>query len=159
PVNERAQAAADAVQAATAAGHAAIAADMLTSGQFPGVLLAMLVGVLMVTSEYAHQTPPAPFLTNPNRGAAVRAKFAAAAVVGVAFWGLSTVLDFFVTPFYLSSQHIHMSLAEWVPVRSVLLNLLAYGMWAVFGVGLGSLFRGQVAAVVAALGGYLGGAV
>ena len=54
--------------------------------------------------------------------------------------------------------HVTVALTDWVPVRSVLLNLLAYTMWAIFGVGLGSLFRGQVAAVVTGMAIYFGGA-
>lgn len=158
PADERARAVADAAQARTHAGVAAIAADMLTSGQFLGVLLALLLGVLTVTTEYAHHTAVATFLTNPRRGAVIAAKFVAAAGVGVLLWGVSTALDLLVTPIYLRSQHIGISLVDWIPLRSMLLNLLAYAMWAVFGVGLGSLLRGQVAAVVAAMLAYLGGA-
>lgn len=158
PADERAQALARAAQAKTYAGHAAIAADMMTSGQFFGVLLAMLLGVLTVTNEYAHQTATATFLTNPHRGAVVAAKFAAAVAVGALFWAVSTVLNLIVTPIYDSSQHFNVSLADWIPLRSTLLNLLAYIMWAIFGVGFGSLFRSKVAAVVAAMAVYLGGA-
>jgi hypothetical protein len=156
PANERAQAAARAAEAATDAGHTAIAADMMTSGQALGVLLAMLLGVLVVTGEYAHRTAPATFLTYPHRGVVIAAKLAAASTVAVLFWAGSTILDLVVTPIYLSSQHIDTSLAQWTPVRSVLLNLLGYAMWGVFGVGLGSLFRGQVAAVVTGMAVYLG---
>jgi hypothetical protein len=158
PADERAQAAAQAVQARTYAGHAAIAADMMTSGQFFGVLLAMLLGVLTVTNEYAHQTATATFLTNPHRGAVIAAKFAAAVAVGALFWAVSMVLNLIVTPIYDSSQHFNVSLADWIPLRSTLLNLLAYIMWAIFGVGLGNLLRSQVTAVVAAMAVYLGGA-
>jgi len=42
-------------------------------------------------------------------------------------------------------------------VRSVLLSLLAFVLWALFGVGLGALVRGQVAAVVLAIASYAGG--
>src|SRR5262245_27437666 len=158
PVDERAAAAARAVQANTPAGHAAIAADMLTSGQFFGVLLAMLLGLLIVTNEYAHQTATATFLTNPHRGAVIAAKFAAAVAVGALYWTASTVIDLIVTPPYLHSQHVNVALTDWIPLRSALLNLLAYTMWAIFGVGLGSLFRGQVAAVVTGMAIYFGGA-
>jgi ABC-2 type transport system permease protein len=158
PAGERDQVIAQAAQAHTPSGRAAIAADMATSGQFFGVLLTMLLAVLIVTNEYAHQTAPATFLTNPHRGRVITAKFAAAAMVGVLFWLISTVVDLIATPFYLNSQHIGGALLGWIPVRSVLLNLLAYAMWAVFGVGLGSLFRSQVAAVVIAMVVYLGGA-
>jgi ABC-2 type transport system permease protein len=158
PAAERAQAVAQAAHARTRAGHAAIAADMMTSGQFFGVLLAMLLGGLLVTNEYAHQTATATFLTNPHRGAVIAAKFAAAIAVGILFWGVSTALNLVVTPIYMSSQHFHVALIDWIPLRSAMLNLLAYAMWAVFGVGLGSLFRGQLGAVVAGLVVYLGGA-
>jgi ABC-type transport system involved in multi-copper enzyme maturation permease subunit len=158
PVDDRAAAAAQAAQAHTAAGQAAIAADMVTSGQFFGVLLAMLLGVQVVTNEYVHHTATATFLTNPHRGAVIVAKFAAAAAVAMLFWAVSTALDVIVTPIYLNGQHVNVALTEWVPLRSTLLNLLAYAMWAVFGVGLGSLFRSQVAAVLTASAIYLGGA-
>ena len=158
PADERASAAAQAAVARTDAGRAAIAADMITSGQFFGVLLAMLLGVLTVTNEYAHQTATATFLANPHRGAVIAAKFVAAAAAGALFWVVSTALDLVVTPFYLRSQHVTVALADWVPVRSVLLNLLAYVIWSVLGVGLGTLFRGQVVAVLVGLALYLGGA-
>ena len=158
PAGERASAAAQAAHARTAAGRTAIAADMMTSGQFFGVLLAMLLGVLTVTNEYAHQTATATFLANPHRGAVVVAKFAAAAAVGVLFWVASTALDLLVTPIYLRGQHVTVALTDWVPLRSVLLNLLAYLIWSVLGVGLGTLFRGQAGAVVVGLALYLGGA-
>ncbi len=158
PAGERAQAAAQAVQAKTYAGHAAIVADMMTSGQFFGVLLAMLLGVLTVTNEYAHQTATATFLISPRRGSVVVAKFAAAIVFGALFWAVSALLNLIATPIYESSQHFNVSLADWIPLRSTLLNLLAYIMWAIFGVGLGSLFRSQIAAVVTAMAVYLGGA-
>jgi ABC-2 type transport system permease protein len=158
PAGERAQAVARAAHLRTHAGRAGIAADMMTSGQFIGVLLAMLLGLLVVTNEYAHQTAMATFLTNPHRGAVIVAKFAAAVAVGVLFWAVSTALNLVVTPLYLSSQHINVSLVDWIPLRSVLLNLLAYAMWAVFGVGLGSLFRSQVVAVVTGMAVYFGSA-
>jgi ABC-type transport system involved in multi-copper enzyme maturation permease subunit len=158
PTGERAQAVAQAAQAKTDAGQAAIAADMMTSGQFLGVLLAMLLGVLVVTSEYTHQTATATFLTNPRRGAVITAKCVASVAVGMFFWIVSTSINLVATPVYLSSQHVSVGVLDWIPLRSTLLNLLAYTMWAIFGLGLGSLFRGQVGAVVVAMAVYLGGA-
>ncbi len=52
--SDRAQALAQAAQARTPAGAAAIAASMMTSGQFLGVLFAMILGVLLMTNEFAH---------------------------------------------------------------------------------------------------------
>jgi ABC-2 type transport system permease protein len=147
-----------AAQARTHAGTAAIAGDMMTSGQFLGVLFAMIIGVLVATNEYVHQTATATYLANPRRGTVIRAKFAAAAYFGIIFWLVSTVIDLVVTPIYLRSQHLHTSLADWVVVRSVLLNLAAYAMWAIFGLGLGTLIRSQIGSVITAMGAYLVGA-
>ncbi|HET9974811.1 MAG TPA: hypothetical protein VFQ68_41720 [Streptosporangiaceae bacterium] len=61
------------------------------------------------------------------------------------------------TPFYLHSQHVSTTLTGWIVVRSVLLNLLAFVLWAIFGLGLGTLIRSQVISVVAGLAVYLGG--
>jgi ABC-2 type transport system permease protein len=155
--SDRAQALAQAAQARTPAGVAAIAASMMTSGQFLGVLFAMLLGILIVTNEFAHQTATATFLTVPRRAAVIEAKLAAAGCFGALFWLAGTVIDGVVTPFYLYSQHVSTSLAGWTVVRSVLLNLLAFVIWAVFGLGLGTLIRSQVGSVVAAIAVYLGG--
>ena len=69
----------------------------------------------------------------------------------------STVIDVVVTPLYLHSQHVSMSLTSWIVVRSVLLNLLAFVMWAIFGVGLGTLIPSQIVAVITGLASYLVG--
>jgi ABC-2 type transport system permease protein len=83
-----------------------MAASMMTSGQFLGVLFAMFLGVLLMTNEFAP---------------------------------LSTAMT------------------GWIVIRSVLLNLLAFVIWAIFGLGLGTLIRSQVTAVVAGVAVYLGG--
>jgi ABC-2 type transport system permease protein len=153
----RAQALAQAAQAHTPAGVAAIAASMMTSGQFLGVLFAMFLGILLMTNEFAHQTATATFLTVPRRALVIVAKLTAAACFGALFWLAATVISGVTTPFYLHSQHVSTALTGWIVVRSVLLNLLAFVIWAIFGLGLGALIRGQVTAVVAGLAAYLGG--
>ena len=156
-VSDRAQALAQAAQARTPAGVAAIAASMMTSGQFLGVLFVMMLGILVVTSEFAHQTATATFLAVPRRAGVIAAKLAAAACFGALFWLAAAVLSGVVTPFYLHSQHVSAPLTGWTVARSVLLNALAFILWAVFGLGLGTLIRSQVASVVAGMAVYLGG--
>jgi ABC-2 type transport system permease protein len=155
---EQAQAVALAAEAHTDQGAAAIAADMMTSGQFFGVLFALLIGVLVLTNEFHHQTATATFMINPRRTVVVLAKFVAAACFGALFWLISTAVDVVVTPIYLNSQHLNVSVTDWVVVRSVLLNLLAFTMWSVFGLGLGALVRSQIGAVVTGVAVYLVGA-
>ena len=152
----RAQALAQAAQARTPAGVAAIAAGMMTSGQRVGFLFALLLGVVIVTSEFANQTAAVTFVTVPRRVTVIRAKVAAAACCGALFWLVGTVIAAVSTPLFLYSQHVSTSLAGWTVARSVALNLVAFVAWGVFGLGLGAVLRSQMASVVAALGVYAG---
>jgi ABC-2 type transport system permease protein len=152
----RAQALAQAAQARTPSGLAAIAAGMMTSGQRIGVIFALLLGVLIVTSEFANQTAAVTFVTVPRRTTVIRAKLAAAGCCGALFWLAGTVIAAVTTPLFLYSQHVSTSLAGWTVARSVLLNLLAFVAWGVFGLGLGAVLRSQLASVVAAIAVYVG---
>jgi ABC-2 type transport system permease protein len=143
----------------TSAGLARIAADMLTSGQFFGLLFAMIMGALVVTNEFFHQTATTTFMTNPHRSSVLFAKAVAAIVFGGLFWLMATVIDVIVTPIYLNSQHVSVSLTQWTVVRSVLLNLLGFAVWAVFGLGLGTLIRSQIGSVVTGIVLYLLGSI
>jgi ABC-2 type transport system permease protein len=156
---DRAQAVADAAAAHTHAGLAIIASDMMTAGQFFGVLFALLIGVLVITNEFFHQTATATFMTNPRRTTVILAKLAAASAFGVLFWLVVTIIDAVVTPIFLHSQHVSISLTDWTVERSVLLNLLAFVIWAIFGLGLGTLIRSQIGSVVTGVVVYLIGFV
>jgi len=152
------EAQAQAAQAHTAAGLAKIAADMMTAGQFFGLLLAMVIGILVVTNEFFHQTATTTFMTNPHRTTVILAKAVAALLFGALFWLVATVIDLIVTPIYLSSQHVSVSVFQWTVIQSVLLNLAAFALWAIFGLGLGTLLRSQVGSVITGLILYLLGA-
>jgi ABC-2 type transport system permease protein len=154
---DRAQALAQAAEARTPAGTAAIAASMMTSGQFLTVLIAMLLGIHVVTSEIAQRTVTATFLVTPRRERVIVAKLAAAGAIGALFWLITTVLDGIVTPVFMASQHISASLTGQGVIRAVLLGLLAFLLWAAFGLGLGVVMRSQVASVVAGIAIYAGG--
>src|SRR5215475_2092712 len=89
-----AQAAAD----RTPAGAAAMAASMMTSGQALLVLVTLLLGVHLVTSEYAARTMTSTFLVTPRRGQVIAAKLASAVAFGAGCWAIATVAGAVVTP-------------------------------------------------------------
>jgi ABC-2 type transport system permease protein len=155
-IASRAQSLAEAAHAHSPAGVAAIAASMMTSGQRVGVLFALLLGVLIVTSEFANQTAAVTFVTVPRRTTVITAKVAAAACCGALFWLVGTVLAAVATPLFLYSQHVSTSLTGWGVDRSVLLNLVGFVAWGVFGLGLGAVLRNQMAGVIAAIVVYAG---
>jgi ABC-type transport system involved in multi-copper enzyme maturation permease subunit len=151
-----AQALAQTAHARSPAGAAAMTASMMTSGQLFGVLFALLLGVVIVTSEFANQTAAVTFVTVPRRVTVIRAKMAAAACCGALFWLIGLVIAAVATPLFLYTQHVSAPLAGWTVTRSVLLNLLAFVAWGIFGLGLGAVLRSQLASVVAAVVVYAG---
>jgi ABC-type transport system involved in multi-copper enzyme maturation permease subunit len=124
------------------------AANLYTSGQFFGLMFVMLVGIVIVTSEFQHQTATTTFLASPHRTSVVLAKLGVAALFGAGLWLISLLINIPVTMGILSIYDQPALLGEWAVQRSILLNLLAYAIWGVLGIGLGVLIRSQIGATV-----------
>jgi ABC-2 type transport system permease protein len=133
------------------------AATIYTSGQLLGVLLACLLGIVLITGEYHHQTATTTFLLTPHRSMVVAGKLATAVLMAGLAWLVSTVLSVVAGVIFLHSEGYGSELGHWGVVRALLLNLAAYAIWAVFGIGFGALIRSQLAATVAATVLYLVG--
>jgi ABC-type transport system involved in multi-copper enzyme maturation permease subunit len=131
------------------------AANIYTSGQFFGGLFVLLLGMLLITNEFYHQTATATFLTTPHRSAVVTAKLITAMAFAAFFWLIITAIDVAVGATFLNSQGFSPSLGEWEVQRAVLFNLLVFMLWAILGVGFGALIRNQVGAVVTGAALYL----
>jgi ABC-type transport system involved in multi-copper enzyme maturation permease subunit len=124
------------------------AANIFTSGQFFGLMLVMLLGILVVTSEYFHQTATMTFLATPRRTRVIVAKFVATVLTAVAAWIITTAIDLVAGTLFFSSEGQPNHLGDWSVQRAILMNLLAYVLWAILGVGIGVLFRSQIAATL-----------
>ncbi len=134
----------------TAPAHlvASFATDVFTSGQFFGGMFATLLAVLLITNEYRHQTVTMTFLASPRRTAVIVSKFLMAMIAASAVWAVSTAIDIAVGVYYFSSQGLSSQLGSWTVQRAILVNLMVFALWGVFGLGVGVLFRSQVAATV-----------
>jgi ABC-type transport system involved in multi-copper enzyme maturation permease subunit len=126
------------------------AANLYTSGQFFGLLFVMLVGVVIMTSEFHHQTATATFLTTPHRTAVILAKLVVAALFGASLWLVSLLINIPAGIGVLSVYDQPTMLDEWPVQRAILLNLVAYALWGVLGIGLGVLIRSQIGATITA---------
>lgn len=135
------------------------AANIYTSGQAIGVLIVTILGVLLVTNEFQHQTATATFLTSPHRSPVVFAKLVIGVLAAVAFCVFTTVVDITAGALVLTGTGFDSALGEWEVQRALLLNLAAYAVWGMFGVGLGALVRNQIGATVTAVVAYVGGTV
>lgn len=147
---------------AEAAGAAsqpdALAANLYTNGQFLGLLMVMLLGSIVVTGEFLHQTVTTTFLTTPRRSAVVLAKLAATACLALIFWLGTTGANLLAGMAILEQVGVG---AQWGGAvwEAVALNGLAYLLWAFIGVGLGTLIRSQIGATVTGILLYLGGTI
>jgi ABC-2 type transport system permease protein len=130
------------------------ATNIFTAGQFVGFMLVMLLGLLIVTNEFQHQTATATFLTTPRRGEVV-AKLAAAATTGVLFWLITQAIDLATGIVFFHRMGTDNNLSNPIIQRAIALNGLGYLMWATLGIGLGALLRNQIAAVATGIATYL----
>jgi len=149
---------AQAALARTAAGAVSRATSIMTSGQFLLVAITLMVGVHIATTEYGSGTMTSTFLVEPRRPRVVVAKVIVSALFGVAFWAIATALDAVATPLFLAAEHLPASaFGSPVVVRATAMGLLAFVLWALFGLGIGAVLRNQVVAVVVAIAIYAGG--
>jgi ABC-type transport system involved in multi-copper enzyme maturation permease subunit len=124
------------------------AANLYTSGQFFGLMIVLLLGVIVITNEFQHQTVTATFLTTPHRTAVILAKLVMGVLLGLALWAISFAINVPATIGILSIYDQPHLLGEWAVQRSILLNLLAYALWGILGIGLGVLIRSQIGATI-----------
>lgn len=116
-----------------------------------GYVFPLLIGTLMATSEFRHQTLTPTFLATPRRGIALGGKLTASVMIG-AIYGL-VALVFVVGPaaaiFASFGVDAQLGSADtWAFLGRALLALV---LWTIIGVGFGALVRNQVAAIVIVL--------
>ncbi|MCP2322516.1 ABC-type transport system involved in multi-copper enzyme maturation permease subunit [Hamadaea flava] len=138
---------------------AALTAYLATSGQYFGLMFVMLLGILTVTNEFHHQTATTTFLATPHRTSVIIAKTVAAAIFGFLLWLLTTILSVVGTVIFLNIENAEAAFGDSAVIRSILLNLIAFALWGLIGVGFGVLIRSQIGATVTALILYLVGTI
>ncbi|MFF3864879.1 ABC transporter permease [Micromonospora sp. NPDC001898] len=136
-----------------------LAANIYTNGQFFGLLIMMLLGIIVVTSEFFHQTVTTTFLTVPHRTAVMVAKLVAGATIAMLFWLVTTALNLVFGALVLNSVDVGAQFGSGAVWRAIGLNALAYLLWSVLGVGIGVLIRSQIGATVTGILLYLGGSI
>lgn len=116
-----------------------------------GYVFPVILGTLAITGEYRHQTVTPTFLATPRRGTVLVAKLVVMAVVGAVYGVFSLVASVGAGAPLLALSDVETGLGEndvWLMFGRV---VLAMALWAVIGVGVGTLIPGQVAAIVVLL--------
>lgn len=114
-------------------------------------LLVLCLGIVAAAGEFRHGTITAGFLITPSRWPVVVAKAVAYALVGLAYAAATLLVVVVVALPWLAVKDVTLELggAAWIgPVAG---RLLYAALTAALGVGLGTLFRNQAAALVTAL--------
>lgn len=113
-------------------------------------VLLLAVGVLMIGTEYRHKTITGTFLATPKRARVMGAKVIALLGLG-AFYGLvGTLTSFGVGAAIISSKGY--DILPDGALRTLVMCLLALGLWALIGLGVGILIPNQIAALFVAIG-------
>ena len=110
----------------------------------------LLLGMLIVTNEFYHQTATTTFLTTPHRTGGDRAPSSSPRMLlAAAFWVVITGDQHRGRRADLPAQRGRRRPPRRLGgQRAILMNLLAFVLWAVLGVGLGVLIRSQIGAMV-----------
>jgi hypothetical protein len=124
----------------------------LYSNASSGVLFMMILGIMGITGEYRHATITGTFLATPRRNRVLAAKLLSYFLFGMAF-GLATVL-FTVAVAWpaLAIKGGSTSLLDNDIPIILGGTILACGLYALVGLGLGALIRNQIAAIIVAVG-------
>jgi ABC-type transport system involved in multi-copper enzyme maturation permease subunit len=128
-------------------GTAQSAVNVLSAGGW-SALVALVLGIVMMTSEYRHTTIATTALITPARGRIVTAKVLAAVSLGFGLAVLTTSLSAVVG---VVTGALTVAAANAAVVRTVAGAALTIPLYAAVGVGLGSLVQNQTVAVASAL--------
>ena len=116
-----------------------------------GLVIPLLFGALLATSDYRHQTLTPTVLAQPRRGIVLAAKAVVAVLFG-AFYGVVGLIGSvgLGAPVRLALGE-PAALGEAEVLGVLLRTIVAMALWAVLGLGLGALLTSQIAAIVIVL--------
>jgi ABC-type transport system involved in multi-copper enzyme maturation permease subunit len=128
--------------------------NLIGSG-LPGYIFALLLGTLMVTTEFRHKTVTNSFLVTPRRPVLVAGKLISAALIGAALALIMVAASLLGGGLTLVARGGSFSaLARQIPAVAPGM-ILVFALFAVLGVGVGSILTNQVAAIIVVLGWFL----
>ncbi|MGZ8783654.1 MAG: ABC transporter permease [Gaiellaceae bacterium] len=115
------------------------------------VILAIILGIMMITTEFRHGTTTPTFLAEPRRERVIAAKVVATTVVAIGFAILSLLVTLAIALPWLSIIGATSHAGDGEVVAQVAQAFFAVVMWALMGIAIGTLVQSQVAALVGTL--------
>jgi ABC-2 type transport system permease protein len=114
-------------------------------------IFALVLGVTGMTGEHRYQTATPTFLATPRRALVVLGKAAAHLVVGTGYGVLAVLCAFAAGGLVVLVRGHELGLGTPGLWRAVALAVLAVAVWTMLGLGIGTLIRNQVAAILVAV--------
>ncbi|MFO7689708.1 MAG: ABC transporter permease [Cryobacterium sp.] len=116
-----------------------------------GYVFPVLLGALATTGEFRYQTLTPTFLATPRRGRVLGAKVLTLFVIGAGFGVVALAASVGIGSMVMNGFGVDPKLLDGATLQLVGRSLLAMGLWAIVGVGLGVLVPNQVASIVIVL--------
>ena len=114
-------------------------------------IFAMVLGITAMTGEYRYQTITPTFLVTPRRPRVVVAKMLANLGVGIGYAVAGLLTAFFVGGVVITVRDFPLGYDTERLWSGAVLVAVAVGLWALLGIGIGTLIRNQVAAIMVAV--------
>jgi ABC-2 type transport system permease protein len=130
----------------------AVVRSVYTAGLGIAYLFTLSLGIITMAGEYRHQTITATLLSAPRRSRIVLAKLVALVVAGIGYGVVTVVAGLLVGIPILLVRDAELRLTTDGVPRALALSVVAVALWAVLGLGIGTLIRNQVVALLVAVG-------
>ena len=114
-------------------------------------LFSIVVGIILITTEFRHFTSRPTFLIEPRRGLVIVAKILVAALVGIIYGVVCAALTAAIMIPWCAAKGITIGWINYGVLQSLISDIIVIAIFAVVGVGVGVLVRNQIAAVIGAL--------
>jgi ABC-2 type transport system permease protein len=126
--------------------------SIYTGGFTYGYVITLCLGVLAMAGEYRHLTITPTLLAVPRRGRLVAAKLVAYLVTGLGYGIVIVLAGAALGSLIITLRGYPLGLGTSGVLRAVVLAMVGCAVWAVFGLGLGTLIRNQIVALLVAIG-------
>jgi ABC-2 type transport system permease protein len=110
-------------------------------------IFVLVLGIIGITAEFRHQTITPTLLTTPSRAAVVASKLVTYLLVGIAYAAAGVALTLLIAVPWLSSKGLELGLGENDIPRTLIAGFVVASLFALVGVGIGSLLTNQAAAI------------
>ncbi len=126
--------------------------SVYASSMFTGTyIFAMILGITGMTGEYRYQTITPTFLVTPRRARVVGAKMVAHVLVGLAYAAAGLLAALVLGGIAITVRGESLGLGADLLWQSIALAAVAVAVWTLVGLGIGTLIRNQVAAIMIAV--------